>query len=243
MLRPPASGQNADVDNWRTGVALVVTSAATAVAMQAVAGQWFPHPVSISQYGIGPWGWLFSVFVVAMSASPLVLERCSPRRPRIVRAFLRAGLAGALVMAVVRTDTGGAQASLNAKVHMIGSIVCLTFVPLGMLMVLWLRGGVARTVGLVEIVVVEAAIALLLAAAFGVDSAGLGATRSWALWQTVASVACVVMVVTMAVVLRPRAPAVPTRGDHTRATTPAGGAPSILVQEDPVSTRALREHH
>ncbi len=221
-----------------------MVSTVAAIAMQAVAGQWFPPPVSVSQYGIGPWGWLFSVFVVTMSAAPLVLERCSPRPSPAVRGFLWTGLAGALVMAVVRTDTGGAQASWNAKVHMIGSIFCLAFVPLGMVTALWLRGGAARVVGLLEIAVVEVAIVLLLAAAAGLDTAGLGPTRSWAFWQAVASVVCVLMVVTMAVALRP-----PGGGrrelleDHTRPDAPVGGDASILVQEDPVSTRALREHH
>ena len=226
-------GQNAGVDRWwRIGVVLTVVSTVAAVAMQAVAGEWFPPPVSVSQYGIGPWGWLFSVFVTTMSAAPVMLERCSMRRPRVVRTFLLAGLAGAVVMAVVRTDSGGAQASLNAKVHMVGSIVCLTFVPLGMLMVLWLRGGTARIVGLLEIVVVEVSIGLLLAAAFGADTAGIGPTRSWALWQAVASVACVVMVVTLAVALRPSGrTGRGSLGDHTPATAASGAPSSILVQE------------
>lgn len=214
---------------WRIGAWLTVFSTASAIAMQAVADQWFPPPVSVSQYGIGPWGWLFSVFVVTMSAAPLCFERLSARRPRIVRSMLWLGLAGALVMAVVRTDAGGAQASVNAKVHMVGSIVCLTFVPLGMFAVLWLRGGAARLVGIVEILMVEASITLLLCAAAGLDTAGLGPTRSWALWQAVAAVICVLMVVTMAIVLRSRGGAL--RGNHTDTAAPERRPSSILVKE------------
>ncbi|MEO5834401.1 MAG: DUF998 domain-containing protein [Nakamurella sp.] len=213
---------------WRIGVGLTVLSTAAAVAMQAVAGRWFPPPVSVSQYGIGPWGWLFSVFVVTMSTAPLYLERLSARRPRLVRLMLWAGLAGAVVMAVVRTDSGGAQASLNAKVHMVGSIVCLTFVPLGMFALFWLRGGAARIVGFVEILLVEVSITLLLCAAFGLDTAGIGAARSWALWQAVASVASVLMVVTLSVVLRPGRD---DRRNHTGRPVPDEARSSILVKD------------
>ncbi len=217
---------------------LTAVSIVAAVAMQAVAGEWFPPPVSVSQYGVGPWGWMFSVFVVTMAAAPLVLERCSPRRPRIVRTVLWIGFLGALVMAVVRTDSGGAQASVNAKVHMVGSIVSLAFVPLGILMVLWMCGRAARVVGLLEIALVEVSIGLLLAAASGFDTAGLGAARSWAFWQAVASVACIVMVLTMAAVLMTSGRADPSRNaghgpreNHTPTATPSGEGPSILVQE------------
>lgn len=238
-LRMPRSvathgaGQNADVDRWwRTGVLLTVLSTAAAIAMQAVADQWFPPPVSVSQYGIGPWGWLFSVFVAAMSAAPWCFVRVPAVGSRLARGFLGVGLAGAVVMAAVRTDSGGAQTSAHAKVHMVGSIVCLFFVPLGMLLVLWLRGGGARLAGVLEIAVVEASIVLLLCAAAGWDTAGLGAARSWAFWQAVASVMCVVMVVTIAVVLWP---SVSTRDrprqDHTAATRPHRDDASILVQE------------
>jgi hypothetical protein len=183
---------------------LTACSTAAAVAMQAVAGQWFPPPISISQYGIGPHGWLFSVFVVTMGAAPLCFERLCAHRQRYARVILGVGLAGAVVMALVRTDSGGAQASVNAKVHMVGAIFCLFCVPLGMFLVLWLRGGRGRLVGLMLIVGVYGAIALLLAAAAGLDTAGLGPTRSWAFWQAVAAVVSMVMVATLAAVSRPR---------------------------------------
>jgi hypothetical protein len=45
---------------------------------------------------------------------------------------------------------------------------------------------------------------LLLLAAVGLDTAGLGPPRSWAFWQAVAVVLCEVLTVTMAVVVGAR---------------------------------------
>lgn len=232
-----------DVDTrWRTGALLVGLSLLAGLAMQAVADQWFPPPISVSQYGIGPWGWLFSVCVVAMAAAPLVLR--GPDRPRRARILLWIGLAGALVMAIVRTDTTGNQTSPNSRVHTVGAVLFLVMLPMGTAAVLRLRGGWVGRLAAWQLVLVEGAGVLLLAAAFGLDTAGLGPARSWAFWQAVASVGCWLMVLTLIVVSRPSRRAVDgVREDHTDAPGQAVQPPSILVQEAPVATRALHENH
>ncbi len=209
---------------WRVGALLVGLSLATGLAMQAAADQWFPPPISVSQYGLGPWGWLFSSCVVTMAAAPLLLV---PHRSRIATAALWVGLAGALVMALVRTDPSGNQTSPNSRVHTVGAVLFLLFLPVGTALLLWARRGAVRVLATVQLVLVDVSAVLLLAAAVGYDTAGLGATRSWAFWQAVASVGCWLMVLTLAVVTRRRHAA----EDHSRRRATRSTDPSILVQD------------
>jgi len=190
--------------------------------MQALAGQWFPPPVSMSQYGVGRWGWVFSLWVVSFSLAPVLLEQALPHRSMLTRVLLLLGLTGTIVMAIVRTDAGGAQVSLNAKIHMAGSIFCMAFLPLGMLSGMWRRGVRWRWLGIAEAGFVAVTMALLLFAAAGYDTAGLSASRSWAFWQAVAVVGCLAMVGSFAVMTR-RA-VVPPMSDHTLSNTPRSAA-------------------
>lgn len=190
--------------SWlRAGQVLTVVSIALLIVVQAVAGQWFPPPVSVSQYGVGPHGWIFSVWLVVFCLAPVCLERAlalaRARRVTLGRVLIVLGLVSGTVMAIVRTDAGGAQLSLNAKIHMIASICTLTFLPLGILALLWtLRGG-WRWTGIVLIAAHGTSMALLLFAAAGYDTAGLGPHESWAFWQAVAVVIDIGFVVTLAV--------------------------------------------
>jgi hypothetical protein len=152
------------------------------VAVQIVAKDPFPPEISLSQYGLGGAGWLFSVWALVLAGGPLLLFRYRPV-PGPARWFLAIGYAGTVVMAIVRTDEGVQQMSWHAMVHMAGAVTGLVFLPLGIVFVLryaprpWPGVAVATlgtglTVGM-----------LILLAAAGVDSAGLGPARSWALWQ------------------------------------------------------------
>jgi len=152
------------------------------VALQVIAKDPFPPNVSVSQYGIGEFGWVFTVWAVALAAAPLLLLRGDPV-PGPARWLLRTGFAGAAVMAVVRTDEGGGAMSWHAWVHMVGAVVALVYLPLGILVAL--RFADRRTRRIAGVLGVAAAVvgALVLVSATGVDTAGLGAAASWALWQ------------------------------------------------------------
>src|SRR6478609_1122757 len=94
------------------------------IAVQVVADDPFPPEISLSQYGLGDAGWLFSLWVVLLATGPLLLLSFRP-------------------------VPGPAR---------------------------WLSGCVLIAAGAVVG-------ALVLLAAAGLDSAGLGPARSWALWQ------------------------------------------------------------
>jgi Protein of unknown function (DUF998) len=188
---------------WKAaGLHLVTASVVCCIVMQAVWGQWFPPPISMSQYGVGPWGWIFSAWAITIALGPVCLERAVSsalsRRMSLARWLLTVGAAGSLVMAVVRTQEGGAQQTWNAKVHTVGSIAALTFLPLGILAVVWWMGPRWRLWAAIIVGLITASLLLLLLAASGVDSAGLGPSQSWAFWQTIAIVLCQVLTVVMA---------------------------------------------
>ena len=71
----------------------------------------------------------------------------------------------------------------HAQVHMVGAIVALVFLPLGILYALRGAGAFTRRLGSALVVVAALVGTLVVLSAAGVDTAGLGAPRSWALWQ------------------------------------------------------------
>jgi hypothetical protein len=152
------------------------------IVVQLVNHDPFPPEISLSQYGLGATGWLFSVWVIVLAAGPLVLLRYRPV-PGPARSLVLIGFLATVVMALVRTDEGAPQMTAHAKVHMAAAVVALVFLPLGMLAALryaerrWFRLGIA-------LVAVGALVGvLILLAAAGMDTAGWGPGRSWALWQ------------------------------------------------------------
>ncbi len=152
------------------------------VLVQVVAADPFPPEISLSQYGLGPAGWLFSIWAITTGLAPLLLHWYQPGRgPGAV--LLGLAFAGSLVTAVVRTDEDGLQQSLHARVHTAGAIAALVLLPAGILVGLrhatrnWRRLSVILVAGSVVVGV------LVLVSAAGIDTAGMGPARSWAFWE------------------------------------------------------------
>jgi len=152
------------------------------IAVQVVADDPFPPEISLSQYGLGGAGWLFSLWVVLLATGPLLLLRFRPV-PGPARWLLAIGYLGTWTMALVRTDEGVVQMSGHAMVHMAGAVIALVFLPLGIGFVLRHAARAWWLTGCVLIAAAAVVGALVLLAAAGLDSAGLGPARSWALWQ------------------------------------------------------------
>ncbi len=160
------------------------------VLLQALHHDFFPPEISVSQYGTGPTGWVFTLWTVTLSLAVLALVIGGPElysaRAHGAHLWLAIGSSGLLVMGVVRTDVGGAQHSWHAKVHTAASIVGLLAIPIGMALALsWARTWWRRAAWSL-VVLSDAALLLVLVSAFGVATPGLDAPHSWALWQAVA---------------------------------------------------------
>jgi len=171
------------------------------ILVQVVNEDPFPPEISLSQYGLGSAGWLFSVWVIVLAIGPVFLLRFRPV-PGPARALVLIGLLGTVLMALVRTDEGAPQMSAHAKVHMAAAVVALVFLPIGILCALryaerrWFR------LGLVLVAVGVLVGVLILLAAAGLDTAGLGPARSWALWQGTLVVIEMMLVTVYAAVIR-----------------------------------------
>lgn len=152
------------------------------VVMQVLAEDPFPPEISVSQYGLGGSGWVFTVWAITLAAAPLLILHGAPV-PGSAQMLLWVGFAGAVLMAVVRTDEGGGAMSWHAQAHMIGAVVALVFQPWGILLALRTARPLARRIGVVLASAAAVIGALVVMSATGLDTAGLGAPRSWALWQ------------------------------------------------------------
>src|SRR6476619_4782603 len=171
------------------------------VVVQLVNDDPFPPEISLSQYGLGGAGWLFSVWVVVLAAAPLLLLRYRPV-PGPARALVLIGFWGTVVMALVRTDEGAPQMSAHAKVHMAAAVVALVLLPLGILCALRYAQRRWYRLGLVLVAVGVLVGVLILLAAAGLDTVGLGQARSWAFWQGTLVVIEMMLVTVYAAVIR-----------------------------------------
>ena len=188
------------------------------VVVQVVADDPFPPEISLSQYGLGPHGWIFSVWVILLATGPLLLYRARPV-PGPAKWLLAAGYLGVWTMALVRTDEGIQAMSTHAKVHMYGAVLAMVFLPLGILAVLRystrfrrLAAGLGIAAGVVGV--------LVLLSAVGVDTAGLGAAKSWALWQGTMLIIEMALVTLYAVVV----PSLDPGSVHHRIAAPVKSA-------------------
>ncbi|MET0864573.1 MAG: DUF998 domain-containing protein [Nakamurella sp.] len=183
------------------------------IVVQVVADDPFPPEISLSQYGVGDNGWLFSLWVILLATSPLLLFRARPV-PGPGKWLLALGYLGVWTMALVRTDEGIQAMSTHAKVHMYGAVLAMVLLPLGILAVLRYSTRLRVLAGLLGIAAAVVGILVLLSAV-GLDTAGIGAPKSWALWQGTMLIIEMALVTLYAVVaptidpdyLSPRAPA------------------------------------
>ncbi len=188
------------------------------IVVQVVADDPFPPEISLSQYGLGPHGWIFSVWVILLSTSPLLLYRARPV-PGPAKWLLAAGYLGVWTMALVRTDEGIQAMSTHAKVHMYGAVLAMVFLPLGILSVLRYATRLRRLAAGLGIVAGVVGVLVLLSSV-GIDTAGLGAPKSWALWQGSMLIIEMGLVTLYAVVV----PSIDPGSVHHRITAPVKSA-------------------
>lgn len=198
---------------------VMIVGAISVLAMQAVGGDWFPPEVSISQYGVGRYGWMLTMTLVFLSvASALLLW--GARRLGAVRTWPAAlpwiiWTIALLVMAFVPTNEWPAPLSLKGEIHQAAAVLGLFFAPIGaVVMVLTGAPSGGRTPGATaRLVVIGAALlswvflVLLVLTNVDIDPTGLGNQRAWSLHQTVAVVLDIVMTFALINHLRARAAA------------------------------------
>ena len=177
------------MQTWRrVGIASAVLAWVLSIVTQAVAHDFLPPEISVSQYGVGRNGWLFSGWILSISLACAALFLARPERSRAAGAWLSVGIFGTVVMALIRTQAGGLQQTWNAKVHLVGAVLTVSAIPIGICLALRTAGRIWSRLALGLAVASAPAYALLLMAAAGIDTTGRGAASSWAFWQGVAAV-------------------------------------------------------
>lgn len=172
------------------GRVATLAAVVSCLLLQWINHDWFPPEISVSQYGVGPRGWVFTCWSALLALSVLALaaggSELGAPPGRSVYCWLIAGSAGLLVMGIIRTDAGGAQQSWHARTHMIGSILALVTLPVGILLAMRWASRRWRRTALALAAISAAALLLVLASALGAATLGLDAQHSWAFWQAVA---------------------------------------------------------
>ncbi len=188
------------------------------LGMQAVNSDFFPPRISISQYGVGPRGWIFTCWAVGLAVAAKALQVGSGARRYGVSRWITVGGLGLVVMAVVRTDADGLQQSLHAKVHMGASFVALAVLPIGMALAMNQARARWRRTGWVLVVLIAGSLIMVLASAAGMSTLGLDGPDSWALWQALAVSMDMVFVGAFAISTFPGQQAGPPSSDGDTAT-------------------------
>ena len=178
--------------SWWLLIGRLATIAAVggSLLLQWLNADWFPPEISVSQYGIGPRGWIFTCWSALLALSMLGLTRGGPAsgagRRRVVNFSLVIGCLGLLVMGIVRTDAGGAQHSWHARTHQVASILALLALPVCIVLAMGWAGRPWRRAALALAGLSAVSLLLVLASALGMPTPGMDAAQSWAFWQSVA---------------------------------------------------------
>ncbi len=180
---------------WIAGTVSVALGWFFCYLVQAVARDPLPPDVSISQYGLGPHAYLFQLWMLTLAAGPCLLFLYRPVNIFGARWYLATGLFGTAVMAIVHTDPGGLQHSVNAKIHLAGASLALGGLPIGILLTSLAATRIWRRCAALLVATSASALELLLISAAGIDTTGLGTNTSWAVWESVAVAADMVLIV------------------------------------------------
>lgn len=170
---------------WNAGRASVAACWALWIAFQVVAGDPLIPDISYSQFGVGPHGWVFSLWAVLLGVGPLLLLRFRPVPGRGALVCLLIGAVGAFLMAVVRTDAGGFQQSPQAQIHAAGATAAMVCLPTGIVLALRFSPGPAARISAVLGLASLAGLVCIGLAAAGFDPLGMGQQGAWAFWQGV----------------------------------------------------------
>lgn len=194
----------------------MIAGALSVIAMQAIGADWFPPEVSISQYGVGPDGWMLTMTLLLVAvASALLLwgaHRQGSARSWPVILPWSVWILALVVMAFVPTNEWPGPLTLTGQVHQVAAICGLFAAPIGAVLMVGLgarsardtAGKQARTIVITSALLSWFFLGLLLLTNIDIDLTGLGYRRAWSLHQTVAVLLDIVMVFALILSLRAR---------------------------------------
>jgi len=184
------------------------------VAIQVAGDDWFPPEVSISQYGVGEYGWMLTTTLLLLAVTSALLlwgaHRLAVARSWPVILPWTVWIIALIVMAFVPTNEWPEPLTLTGQVHQAAAVCGLFAAPIGAVLMVGLGtrsapdtvGKRARTIVIGSALLSWFFLGLLLLTNIDIDITGLGYRQAWALHQTVAVLLDIVMVFALIIGLR-----------------------------------------
>ncbi|MEO9198595.1 MAG: DUF998 domain-containing protein [Antricoccus sp.] len=190
-MRELSSSALARIAWWLAGLCVVGT-----ISMQIVKHDWLPPTDSLSQYGVGKNGWVFSVAVGALGATSVTVGLLARAlgRPLITTIMLGVGGAGFIIDGLVPADAAASHPTIYGHIHLVAAVFGVVLVPVAAVVLCWQYR--SKTFPMVTIVVsVGCIITLILLLFAAADLALFGQSQEymWALYQTIALIGTLIV--------------------------------------------------
>lgn len=194
----------------RAALWLMHATIVSSIVMQIGKDDFLPPKVSMSQYGVGPFGWTFTVTLILLAAGSMTMLIADVRRlpvpPRAVLILISVWSVCVVLTALVPADPDQSMPTLTGRAHTLFASLALIVLPVAAV----IRATIARRrppkplrVAICVIALAsETSLALLVVAANGVDLTGLGPHSAWALYESSSVVLDVILVYLLCVVAR-----------------------------------------
>lgn len=194
----------------RLALWLMHASVVASIFMQLGKDDFLPPKVSMSQYGVGPFGWTFTVTLFLLAGGSLAMAwsdvRRLPRPPRAVTIMTVVWAVCIMLTAMVPADPDLSQPTITGRVHTLVASLALIVLPIAAVIRVTLARRLPpkalRVVICMIAIMSELSLIMLVVAAFGDDITGLGAHTAWAVYESSSVVLDVVLVYLLCAVAR-----------------------------------------
>ena len=194
----------------RTALWLIHAAVASSIVMQIGKGDFLPPKVSMSQYGVGLFGWTFTITLMLLAAGSVAMAvsdtRRLPRPPRVVTILIAVWAFCLVITALVSADPDQSVPTIYGRAHTLFASLALIVLPIAAVFRVTLgRRQPPKPLRIAVCVIAvasEISLALLILAAMGTDFTGLGPHSAWAFYEASSVVLDVVLIYLLCVVAR-----------------------------------------
>ena len=194
----------------RTALWLMHATVAASIVMQEAKGDFLPPQVSMSQYGVGRYGWSFTLTLTLWALASLAMAAAdvlrAPPPPVVVTALLVVWSICTVLVGIIRADEDTSAPTAGGRAHMLLAGLALIVLPIAALIRVSVgprQPPILMGAAVCSLAVISGlSLLMLVLAAFGTDITGLGAHVAWALYETISVVTDVVIVYLLCLVAR-----------------------------------------
>lgn len=194
----------------RAALWLMHAAIVSSIVMQAGKGDFLPPKVSMSQYGVGPFGWTFTITLILLAVGSVAIAIADLRRlpapPRAATTLTAVWAICVVLTALIPADPDQSMPTLTGRAHTLFASLALIVLPIAAVIRVTLARRqppkALRTCMCVIAFMSELSLGLLVLAAMGIDLTGLGPHSAWALYESSSVVLDVVLTYLLCAVAR-----------------------------------------